>query len=255
MNRLTVDKPASEMSMIELAHNCCFAKNKEAYYRDFDREERLRDWIRKLEMKMRVTGEARLPKDDAALDEELFDNLQYPIADIAGNTAFIYRLMLAMADLREVLKGYEDIGLTPEQVRNQHNNLDVAYKIINRYEVIGTPEELRALKEKAEPVKVEHWQDDDTFECSCCGLDATNKDYDYCHECGSLFGDIEEVTTDTDEPRFLLDMDSICYGCKYYVSADEVDEAVSEDNVLCGGVCDCNEPCYGGNMNGYRMEG
>lgn len=114
MNRLTTEKPVSDMTMMELAHNCCIAKNGEAYYRDYRKEERLRDWIRKLEMKMGVTGEVRLPKDDIEMDEELYDNLQYPLTNIAGNIAFIYRLAWAMADLRERLKEYEDIG-TPEE--------------------------------------------------------------------------------------------------------------------------------------------
>lgn len=58
----------------------------------------------------------------------------------------------------------------------------------------------------------------------------------------------------TIEPRFLLDKDSICYGCKYYISVDDVDVPVPEDDVSCGGVCDCNEPCFEGNLNEYRAE-
>lgn len=43
-----------------------------------------------------------------------------------------------------------------------------------------------------------------------------------------------------DEPRFKLDMDSICYGCEYY---DEEEP------------CTPPEPCIQGSMNGYRAEG
>jgi len=41
------------------------------------------------------------------------------------------------------------------------------------------------------------------------------------------------------EPRFMLDEDSICYGCKYYE----------------GGDCNPPEICIEGSMNGYRMDG
>ncbi len=47
--------------------------------------------------------------------------------------------------------------------------------------------------EKQLPKKVYHFLDDDTFETTCCGLDVTNTDYDYCPECGCLLGEVEEV--------------------------------------------------------------
>ena len=59
------------------------------------------------------------------------------------------------------------------------------------------------------------------------------------------------------EPRFMLDMDSICYGCKYYKHIDktnEPEEFAKDDIDENGGVCDCHSPCYGGHMNGYRMD-
>lgn len=45
----------------------------------------------------------------------------------------------------------------------------------------------------------------------------------------------------TDEERFLLDEDSICYGCKYFVVGEEG--------------CSVPDICIEGSMNGYRMEG
>lgn len=36
MKRLTVYKPASDMNMVELAHNCCYVKDRNARYRDFE---------------------------------------------------------------------------------------------------------------------------------------------------------------------------------------------------------------------------
>lgn len=50
------------------------------------------------------------------------------------------------------------------------------------------------------------------------------------------FGDKQE----SDEPRFLLDMDSICYGCHYFAGEDVE--------------CETPQPCVEGNMNGYRMD-
>ena len=47
--------------------------------------------------------------------------------------------------------------------------------------------------ERQIPKKVYHFADDDTFETSCCGTDATNEDYKYCPECGQLLGEVEEV--------------------------------------------------------------
>jgi hypothetical protein len=47
--------------------------------------------------------------------------------------------------------------------------------------------------EKQEPKKVYHFLDDDTFETTCCGIDVTNKDYNYCPNCGCKLGEVEEV--------------------------------------------------------------
>lgn len=44
-----------------------------------------------------------------------------------------------------------------------------------------------------------------------------------------------------EEPRFLIEEDSICYGCPYFKDEDK----------------ECNPPdvCVEGSMNGYRMNG
>lgn len=53
------------------------------------------------------------------------------------------------------------------------------------------------------------------------------------------------------EPRFLLDEDSVCYGCGHFVSEEEIGVPVQEENLTCGGICDCNIPCVNGSMNDY----
>lgn len=105
MKRLTVYKPASDMNMVELAHNCCYVKDRNARYRDFEMDMDARDFARNL--MTTLTGDD-LPTDDD-FDEEIMENLQYdPFESVTGLIALFYRNLWAMADLRETLKSYED---------------------------------------------------------------------------------------------------------------------------------------------------
>ncbi len=56
-------------------------------------------------------------------------------------------------------------------------------------------------------------------------------------------------------PRFKLDEDSICHGCEYFVSEEEIGVPVPEEDLEVGGICNCNIPCVDGSMNGYHREG
>lgn len=51
---------------------------------------------------------------------------------------------------------------------------------------------IKSLKKQI-PKKVYHFLDDDTFETTCCGMDVTNEDYNYCPNCGWLLGEVEEL--------------------------------------------------------------
>lgn len=51
---------------------------------------------------------------------------------------------------------------------------------------------VEALKKQV-PNKVYHFKDDDTFETTCCGIDVTNEDYNWCPNCGQLLGEVEEI--------------------------------------------------------------
>ena len=107
MERLTTNKSVADMSMIELAHNSCYADDeRNARYRDYDMEMDARDFARNL---MVTLAKDELPVDDAEFDEEILDNLTIdPFSDVRGLIALFYRNMWAMADLREKLKDYED---------------------------------------------------------------------------------------------------------------------------------------------------
>lgn len=106
MERLTSNKPVDEMSMVELAHNCCYAKDRIARYRDFEMDMDARDFARNL---MTTLTDDELPLDDDDFDEEVLENLIYdPFSNAKGLIALFYRNLWAMADLRERLKQYED---------------------------------------------------------------------------------------------------------------------------------------------------
>lgn len=111
--RLTTDKDVSEMSMVELAHNCCYAKDRKARYRDYDDDIDARDMARVL---MKKYAKVELSQDDERFEQEMCEYLECG-SDICEFIATFYRNMWAMANLRERLKEYEDTGLTPEQAK------------------------------------------------------------------------------------------------------------------------------------------
>ena len=107
MERLTTNKSVADMSMIDLAHNSCYADDeRNARYRDYEMEMDARDFARNL---MVTLAKDELPVDDAEFDEEILDNLTIdPFSDVRGLIALFYRNLWAMADLREKLKYHED---------------------------------------------------------------------------------------------------------------------------------------------------
>lgn len=111
--RKICDDPA-DMSARELAHNMMFVKDREACYRDFERETTLLDLVREIYRKH--TGEDGLTQemdelDDETLDEILADNLQYGTDDWDGAIALLYQTAWGAAELREWLEAYETHGL------------------------------------------------------------------------------------------------------------------------------------------------
>ncbi len=115
MERLTNNKKASEMSMYELAHNSCYAEDGRARYRDYEIDIDARELTIKL-----LEQYADIPNEftgDDDFDDFMLESLQYSTDSILGLITVFYRNLWAMADLREQLKGYEDIGLTPWQFK------------------------------------------------------------------------------------------------------------------------------------------
>ncbi len=107
MERLTTNKEVSEMSMIELAHNSCYAKDHKARYRDYDTDIDARELTIKF-----LDRFADIPNEfasDEDFDDFMLDSLQYGVDKMLGLIALFYRNLWAMADLQERLKEYEDL--------------------------------------------------------------------------------------------------------------------------------------------------
>lgn len=113
MERLTADKPVSEMTMTELAHNNCFVKDGETFYRYYEGEMSARDMAREL---AKMCG-YELPDNDEEFDCEIMDDL-YVTENVTERNliALFYRNLWAQAELYEYLKKYEETGITPERI-------------------------------------------------------------------------------------------------------------------------------------------
>lgn len=107
MDRLTTNKDVSEMSMIELAYNSCYAKDEKARVRDYENDFDARELtIELLEKYADIPNEFTCDED---FDDFMLDSLQYGMDNIQGLIAVFYRNLWSMADLYEKLKHYEDL--------------------------------------------------------------------------------------------------------------------------------------------------
>nr|DAY13621.1 MAG TPA: hypothetical protein [Bacteriophage sp.] len=108
MERLTSDKQTSDMNMIELAYNSCYADEKRnARYRDYELDIDSRELIKNLAKDM--CDEDLSDMTDEELDEYMAEMLSVEMDSQIGLLALFYRNLWAMADLRETLKKYEDL--------------------------------------------------------------------------------------------------------------------------------------------------
>ncbi len=104
MNRLTKND-VKEMGMLDLSHNQVFVKDREAWYRDFDMEITARD----LAQAMFARNGIECPSDNEEFDEYMLELLQDGYETIDGMIALYYNALWAFADVREILKEYEDL--------------------------------------------------------------------------------------------------------------------------------------------------
>lgn len=108
MERLTSNKPADSMPMIELAHNSCYVdENNTARYRDYNLDIDCRELARNLINDM--CDEDLSYMSDESFDEYMAEMLSVEIDSQIGLLAVFYRNLWAMADLREKLKKCEDL--------------------------------------------------------------------------------------------------------------------------------------------------
>lgn len=107
--RLTTNKMAKEMNMLELAHNCCFAKERKAMYRDYDEIIDAREFARRIiRIQLLERPDDEIFKDDEVFDEFMNACLGIPPENPIGLVALFYRNLWAQADLYERLKTYEE---------------------------------------------------------------------------------------------------------------------------------------------------
>jgi hypothetical protein len=108
MERLTSNKPTSDMNMLELAYNSCYADEKcNARYRDYELDIDSRELIKNLAKDM--CDEDLSNMSDEEFDEYMAEMLSVEVDSQIGLLALFYRNLWAMADLREKLKEYEDL--------------------------------------------------------------------------------------------------------------------------------------------------
>ena len=112
---------------------------------------------------------------------------------------------------------YEEIG-TIEQVRNQKDNLNTAYKIISDYEACGTVEQCGEALEKLKPkppkdnLKINPIIDDNG-----AYVDADIIVYLHCPNCGEMVGIDENV-------------DKFCCECGQAIDTENLDGMEDEEN-------------------------
>lgn len=110
MERLTVNKSKDEMNMVELAHNCCYAKDGQARYRDYDTIIDARAFARNLiRQRNCISADDEVFTNNIAFDEFMEECLAVDPFNEIGLIALFYRNLWAQADLYERLKHYEDL--------------------------------------------------------------------------------------------------------------------------------------------------
>ena len=111
MERRKICDDTRDMGMWELAHNQVFVKDKEAWYRNFEREISVRDLVREIYRKHVTTEDAEELADDEVFDDVMLEAGYYGTDNMEGVCSILYTALWGMADVREWLKAYETHGL------------------------------------------------------------------------------------------------------------------------------------------------
>lgn len=149
MERLTSNKPASDMNIFELAYNSCYTDEKrKARYRDYELDINSRELVRNLVKDMCNADSSDM--SDEEFDEYMAEMLSVEMDSQIGLLALFYRNLWAMADLRERLKGYEDLEEQGRLLKLPCKVGDTVYEptdrnTINEYRVKGFKIELFSL--------------------------------------------------------------------------------------------------------------
>lgn len=141
MERLTSNKSTSDMNMLELAYNSCYADEKgNARYRDYELDIDIRKLIKMLIKDM--CNEDLFGMSDEEIDEYMAEMLSVEMDSQIGLLALFYRNLLAMAGLRERLKSYEDLEEQGRLLKLSCKVGDKVYRIRKKESVI----EMRVLQ-------------------------------------------------------------------------------------------------------------
>jgi hypothetical protein len=138
MKRLTSDKQTSDMNMIELAYNSCYADEKcKARYMDYELDIDSRELVKNLAKDM--CDEDLSYMSDEEFDEYMAEMLSVEVCSQIGLLALFYRNLWAMADLREKLKEYEDLEEQGRLLRLLCNRGDEVYFIKSAFSLAHFP--------------------------------------------------------------------------------------------------------------------
>lgn len=185
MKRLTSNKEVSDMSMIELAHNSCYADDKRnARYRDYDLDIDSRQLVRNLMKDM--CGEDLSELSDEEFDEYMGSVLSIELDSEVGLFALFYRNLWAMANLRETLKKYEDLEEQGRLVKLPCKVGDMLYYPEKLFDIVV-------------PVRLNE------IIISFLGIDTYSYQYNCCSfdECGDVYEEYDFDTNDFGKSIFL----------------------------------------------------
>ena len=185
MERLTSNKTTSDMNMLELAYNSCYADEKcNARYRNYELDIDSRELARKLIKDM--CKEDLFYMSDEEFDEYVSEMLSVEIDSQIGLLAVFYRNLWAMAELREKLKEYEDLEEQGMLIKFPCRVGDMLYYPDKEFNII-IPVRLTEIVIKF-----------NGLDTSSCQYDCSSFD-----ECGDVYEEYEFDTNDFGKSVFL----------------------------------------------------